>query len=565
MKEENKVSSSENAEDVVKEKAVPQTPPEEGTESLPQQEAAVPDEMAVPEPEQDVLSEPEQTETQAPQESSHKIKDILHSQKVKRRGMSTVFTAGFLAIILLLNVVVSMLGQRFPSINLDLTAQKVNTLSEDVLKALDTIKLPTTITILGAESDIRDNVLYLEYGFQYSQVAILADKMKERNPNIKVEYVDLDKNPTYASSIGEPNLNVGSVVVSTEKRNRVLQATDLFNLQTDYTTGQTNSYSMVGTALASAISQTNSERLPVIAFATGHEEIYDTTALQSVLGNANFEIKNFNILTDAVPENAQMVMLASPTKDYTAEELAKLDAFLANNTTKTDRSLLITFYPSQSELPNFSNFLKEWGIEVPRSMIVETDQSHIAQTDASYILTKTGVDSTVDFGSGTTDYGYVVMPASCPINLLFTSRDGVTTKALAASYDSTYLIDANNLTNESTKTPSTQSYTTVALAQKNMGSYKQNVIVAGSSPMFAEGIINASAYGNGTYVTDLVRYATGETDSNTGLPVTQIQMNQIDINLSQASSLILGFVFTVFIPLCVLIAGFIVYLKRRHL
>ena len=565
MKEENKVSPSENSEDVVEAKDVLQDRPEEGTEDLPQQEATESDETAVPEPEREVSPEPDQTEIQAPQESSHKIKDILHSQKVKRRGMSTVFTAGFLAIILLLNVVVSMLGERFPSINLDLTAQKVNTLSEDVLKALDTIKLPTTITILGAESDVRDNVMYSEYGFQYSQVAILADKMKERNPNIKVEYVDLDKNPTYASSIGEPNLNMGSVVVSTEKRNRVLQATDLFSLQTDYTTGQTNYYSMVGTALASAISQTNSERLPVIAFATGHEEIYDTTALQSVLGNANFEIKNFNILTDAVPENAQMVMLASPTKDYTAEELEKLDAFLANNTTKTDRSLLITFYPSQSKLPNFSNFLKEWGIEVPRSMIVETDQSHIAQTDASYILTKTGVDSTVDFGSGTTDYGYVVMPASCPINLLFTSRDGVTTKALAASYDSTYLIDANNLTNESTKAPSTQSYTTVALAQKNMGSYKQNVIVAGSSPMFAEGIINASAYGNGTYVTDLVRYATGETDSNIGLPATQIQMNQIDINLSQAASLIWGFVFTVFVPLCVLIAGLIVYLKRRHL
>lgn len=530
-------------------------------------EAAVAEDAAEneAEPEEDSLS----AEREPNKSPGHTFGSVLSSQKLRRRGISTVFTAVFLAAVILLNVVVSMLSSRFPSINLDLSAQKTNSLTQDALKVVDAVKLPTTITILGPETDVRDNVLYSGYGFNYSQVAVLSDKIKERNSNITVKYVDLDKNPTYASELGETNLTAGCVVVSTEKRHRVLQITDLFSQQTDYTTGAASTYSMVGTALASAISQVNSEKLPVIAFATGHEEIYDTTALQSVLKNASFETVSFNILTQEIPANAQMVMLASPATDYTPQELKKLDAFLENSKLAADRSLLITFYPSQEALPNLSSFLKEWGIEVPRAVVVERDQSRVAQSDASFILTKTNVDSTITLNSDSTQYDNVVMPQSSPINLLFTSRGGVTTHALAQSYDTSYLVDSGS-TEESVKNAKQQAYTTVALAQKNLSLdgtvYKQNVIVAGSSPMFAEGVINASAYGNGKYVTDLARYATGETDSNTGILVMPVQTNQVDINLSQAASVILGFgVFTVLIPLCVLAAGFVVFLKRRHL
>lgn len=510
--------------------------------------------------------EPQTDEPKKPKKKSA----LLQSQRLRRGGISTLFTAGFLAVIILLNVVVSMLGERFPSIHLDLTSNGLNTLSQEAIEIVDSVTMPTTITILGAEADVRDNVLYAGYGMQYSQVAVLTDKIKERNPKITVQYVDLDRNPTYASSIGEANLSTGSVVVSTERRHHVLQITDLFDQQVDYTTGQTASYSMVGNALASAISRTNSERVPVVAFATGHDEIYDTTALQTVLKGANFDTVSFNILTEPIPENAQMIMLATPTKDYTQDELKKLDAFLENSELKADRSLLISFYPSQDAMPNLSSFLKEWGIEVPRSMLVETNMNNVVgQADASFILARTGVDSTVDFGSDTTDYGYVLMPQASPINLLFTSRDGVTTRVLAESYDSTYVVDANT-TEESMKNPSTSAHPTLVLAQKNMQldgkTYHQNVVVAGSSAMFADGIINASVYGNGSYTADLVRYATGETENGTGIAVTPIQTNKPDINLSQAAATMWGLgVFTFLIPVCVLGLGFAVYLKRRHL
>lgn len=81
-----------------------------------------------------------------------------------------------------------------------------------------------------------------------------------------------------------------------------------------------------------------------------------------------------------------------------------------------------------------------------------------------------------------------------------------------------------------------QVYTTVALAQENLSLdgtiYEQDVIVTGSSSIFAEGVINASVYGNDKYVTDLVRHVTGGTDPNTGILVTPMQTSQMDTNFS---------------------------------
>ena len=496
------------------------------------------------------------------------IAGFFKSSRFRHGGIATAFTAGFIVVIVLLNIVVSILGDRFPSVNLDLTAGNTNTLSEDAQKVVDSVKIPTTIKILASEEDVKnDAVLSSSYGLKYSQVGILASKMQERNPNIKVEYVDLDKTPTFATNYQNDSLTAGCVVVETEKRHRVLQVTDLFNVQQDYQTGASQSYSTVDGALASAVNQTNSETLPVVAFATGHDELLDASGFKSLLAGGSFETVSFNLLTEPVPEKAQMIVLATPSTDFTAEELKKLDTFLSDSKLEASRSLFITFHPSQDALPNLSNFLREWGIEVPRAVVMETDQTKLSQNDPTYILTQTGMDSDIDFESGTTDYGYVTMPQSSPINLLFQSQDGVSTHALAASYDSSYLVDESTSANSE---PKKASYTTLALAQKymtiNNKSYQQNVVVAGSSLMFSSGYLTASTFGNGKYTLDLAKYVTGTTNNDSGVVITPVQTSVTDITLTAAASNILGIgVFTLLIPLAVLLAGVVVFLKRRHL
>ena len=485
------------------------------------------------------------------------------SHKGKYRGISLAMTAGFLAVIILLNVVVSLLGERYPSINLDLTEGHVNTLSESAAEIASNVQNPTTIYIMASEEIAKADTLLAEYGIKYSQVSTLAEKMAEKNSNISVEYIDLDQNPAFASEYKDDGLMTADVLVKTDKRYRVLAYTDLFDVQYSQT-GMT-AYSMVDSALASAVSSVNADTLPLAVFDTGHNEMLDTTLYKNMLTSSNFETQEINLLTDEIPENAQLFVLATPATDYTQDEIEKLEAFLNDDGKTTDRSLLVTFYPGQDSLPNLTSFLKEWGMDVQQAtQVIETDPNSYITSDPSYLLANQGSDITLS--RATPDYGYLLMPQSCPIQLLFDSRNGITTHVLATS-STAFPYDG---TEESIRNPQTGEQTLAALAQKTITSGDQeataNVVVLGSTFMFVDGIINSNTFGDGKYLTDLSKYVTGTEGETAAVETKQVQTSVADISMSLLQVMVFGLgVFTVLIPLIVVVIGIAVYYRRRRL
>ena len=486
------------------------------------------------------------------------------SHKGKYRGISLAMTAGFLAVIILLNVVVSLLGERYPSINLDLTEGHVNTLSESAAEIASNVQNPTTIYIMASEEIAKADTLLAEYGIKYSQVSTLAEKMAEKNSNISVEYIDLDQNPAFASEYKDDGLMTADVLVKTDKRYRVLAYTDLFDVQYSQT-GMT-AYSMVDSALASAVSSVNADTLPLAVFDTGHNEMLDTTLYKNMLTSSNFETQEINLLTDEIPENAQLFVLATPATDYTQDEIEKLEAFLNDDGKTTDRSLLVTFYPGQDSLPNLTSFLKEWGMDVQQAtQVIETDPNSYITSDPSYLLANQGSDITLS--RATPDYGYLLMPQSCPIQLLFDSRNGITTHVLATSGSTAFPYDG---TEESIRNPQTGEQTLAALAQKTITAGDQeataNVVVLGSTFMFVDGIINSNTFGDGKYLTDLSKYVTGTEGETAAVETKQVQTSVADISMSLLQVMVFGLgVFTVLIPLIVVVIGIAVYYRRRRL
>jgi ABC-2 type transport system permease protein len=525
---------------------------------------------AVDEAQQDAAPQTEPSES--PQETvqdestgkKNRFKEYTGSQKFKHGGISTAFTAGFIIVIILINVIVGVLGEKYPSINMDLTKGSTNTLSKQSLDVVAKVKMPTTIYILATEAQTKGDQLLAEYGIKYSQVGVLAQKMAEKNANIKVQYVDLDKNPTFANTYTSAKIMAGDVIVQTEKRYRVLAYTDLFDIQYSQDGSSANTYSMVDSALATALNAAISETVSVAAFDTAHSEQMDATTYKKLLGNNSFETKDVNLLTEAIPDKTQLLVLGCPTSDYTEAEIKKMDAFLSSTKIAGDRSLLITFHPNQPQMPNLSAFLKEWGIEVPQAIVVETDATKYF-SNASFILSN--VQTSLSLTGKTVDYGYFMTPQSTPVNLLFETKGSKTTYSLAKSNDTSYLVDSNTKENE---TPQKAVHNTAALSQDTVKAgdkqYKANVIALGSTMMFNPEYLSVNTYGNGKYMVDLSKYATGMTAEATSIMTTPVQTNVSDITLSAAMSTLLGLgVFTILIPLLIAIAGIFVYQKRRHL
>jgi ABC-type uncharacterized transport system involved in gliding motility auxiliary subunit len=108
--------------------------------------------------------------------------ESLQTKEVRYGGYAAVLTLAIIIGLVLLNLIV----QQF-SPQVDLTQNKLFSLSEQTLKVLEEIKSPVTIYGLW------------EPGKETKQVKEVLDKYTERNKNIRLEVVDPDKNPGFVA------------------------------------------------------------------------------------------------------------------------------------------------------------------------------------------------------------------------------------------------------------------------------------------------------------------------------------------------------------------------------
>ncbi len=492
------------------------------------------------------------------------VKKVLKSRRFKRGGMATIFTAVFVVVVILINVVVSLLSERFPSMNIDLTANQVNTLSDAAMEVAKEVENDTTIYILATDD-------WLDYannqGVPYSSLISLSDKLAEANSKIKVEQVDLEKNPTFANKYADENLSNGYVVVETDKRYRVLTIPDMFPTESNSQTGESTSYNDVDSALATAIKQVNLSEVPVVSIATGHSEAMTAAfdSLTSFFNENAFDVQQFNILTDEIPENTQILFLATPMTDYTDDELKKLDDYLSDKENDKTRTLMVSAMPGQADLPNLMGFLEEWGISYdPTSVVLESDSSRTFGNSALY-LSDVNTEDKIPDG----DYSLLVTPYSVPVTRLFDANNSVVTYTLASTSEGSYLQKTDS-EEDASETAEKKSYDTAVIARKSldssgMGAYA-NVIVLGSTYMLDPSTLTTSTFSNGTYFADLAKYATDTTETNNTVYSPRVEAGTKDMTATTNVINFLGLgVFTITIPVVILLVGLVVYIKRRHL
>lgn len=503
---------------------------------------------------------------QAQEAKKSRRKNPFAGNKFKRGGMATIMSAIFIAIILVINVVVSALSERFPSMNIDMTAQKLNTLSEQAEEIARSIEEETTIYLIGSEDAYRKDMLYTSYGLEYSQVANLADKLREVNSKIVTKFIDPDTNPDFISQYSGDNLNSGKVMVSTSKRHKVLEVTDMFALTQNSSGTGYDSYSKVDSALAAALEVVNMDKVPIVAIATGHEEMLSTgnlSAFTSALEAENFQVQEVNIMTEELPEDTQVVMIPTPTTDYTEEELNKLRAFLNDETREESVTVIATFHPTQGQLPKLAEFLEEWGVAVQPGIVVETDSSRVA-SNSSYVLADVSEEILAD-GS----YNFLVVPSSSPLEMVFYTNNDITTYPLWTTADTAYVL-TEDTTEEAAANPDTAQQTLASLSRKlvQFGNdiYTRNVIVFGSSVCFTDTVLGTNAFSDLAYITDLLKESTDTDGSAVSVIEQSVQTNTLDITATSSTITFLGLgVFTIGLPLLILIAGMVIFLKRRHL
>jgi ABC-type uncharacterized transport system involved in gliding motility auxiliary subunit len=239
----------------------------------------------------------------------------------------------------------------------DLTAARQFSLSDQTKKVLQDLKEPVKVRVFARSNDFeryRDRLD--EYTYQSKQVA--------------TEYIDPEKKPGLAQQLGVTTL--GTVVFEFKGRNE--KATS---------DGEQE--------LTNALIKVIQGRQPKVYFTQGHGE-KDTangdrggyTAITAGLTSGNFVVDKVVLAQQgAVPNDADILIIAGPKNDFLAPEIDAVKAYLG----KGGKVLLMldpVLKPDQPQPVLLQGLAKEWGIEVGDDIVLDVSgMGRLLGTDES--------------------------------------------------------------------------------------------------------------------------------------------------------------------------------------
>ena len=115
-----------------------------------------------------------------------------------------------------------------------------------------------------------------------------------------------------------------------------------------------------------------SDKNPTIYVLQGHGELGVPYDVRTQLENENYDVEDLNLVTqDAVPEDADILLISSPGRDLSEEEEAKIRDYLENS----GRAVFLMDI-TNDEVPNFESILKSYGVGLQKGLIIEKDKGH---------------------------------------------------------------------------------------------------------------------------------------------------------------------------------------------
>lgn len=474
------------------------------------------------------------------------------SKRMKNAGMSMAVTAVFLVVVVLVNIVSSLLIQRLPAI--DLTDTKLYQLSEKSIDVIENIDTDMNIIVCYDQKTLRDT----DYGKQIDE---FLKEYNRRNSRIQVRFADLLKEPELAAEYSEYGIAEGSIVFTSEYRTKIVNLNDCVEAVANATGTGYNYEAKSEQVLTSGILNVTDHALMQVTVLTGHQDLGCTDIINYLQEN-NYEIKEQNISTEEIDPSSEAVFLLAPMSDYSAEEMKKLDRYLDNDGSFGKKMFYIAAY-NQPELPSLNSFLKEWGIDIGDSLILETDSSNIYDQQG-FMYTASFTKNSLEWLEKVKNPSLPVLGYYCkPVTALWEENDNRTAKELIRTPETCILYQMETgLPTNTTK----QGYGLAVIGDrlKYEGEEERRSYVAafGSTSMFSSSETVSSNFNNKDFTVALINSLTGKQN---GVSIPSVSFSAQKLNVTQAAYQLLSIVLGILLPVLVLLAGAVMTVHRRRL
>lgn len=492
------------------------------------------------------------------------------------------------ALVILLNVIVGIVADRFP-VTLDISKDKTYTLSDQSVEIAEQVENKIEL-IIFADKDIFENP---STGVDELDTTLreFINALKQYNNysdgKVTYTYIDPSQEPQKFAAYSEYEVEAGDMLFLAGDRHKVATVYD-GSYSNDLYTMDTSSYNYTGTytfesnvekLLASNIYALSGGEEHIVQVLVGHEEDeYVVDGLKSLyeLNGYTFEkltitgSKDFN-------KDANIMLIPAPEKDYSAEEIKRVQEWVYN-AGNYGRQLMVFVSPT-ADCPNLYEFLEvEYQITVTDELIVETDYNRIQSYN--YLHTMTDIPST-EYTASAVGTAKVFTPFT---RRLTTSLPSALENDTIGSYaiplteypESAKLIKLESLGKTDSSEDATYAapegdYPLTGMIVHAIDSYNNEtqtavdgrVLVSGCSAVAYSNYLQNSNLKNEELLLGALNEMTGIENAIT---ISAKTVSTEYVTFSNATALIVGIgVFTVGLPLAVLIICLVVFVRRKNL
>lgn len=494
-----------------------------------------------------------------PQKEKGKFKKFMKSRKARHGTIAMAITALVIVMVIVLNIIIGLLVNRFPDLELDLTSNSSFALQDDTIDYVSHLDSDVTVYILMEKDTFESQGTY------FVQAQKMLNKMVSKsNGKMKVKYVDLTSNPSFTSDY--PNVDWQSssanniVLVESGKQYKVLTLADCFEYD-EQTYNYNGSYSFTGTkieqAVITAILNVTTNDKVVVDMIKGNNE-QDYSSLKTLLENNAYQVNEVSLATGDFDKDAKVAIMYAPSVDLDEKIVEKLSTWLSNDG-KYGRSLIYVPTADMGEMPNLDDFLKEWGMSIDRGYVFETDESTLVSASSPYAFTVSYGDYYKDNLKNSKIP--VVVSESHAVNI----TDENTAHALLKTTDKAGVLPIDADKSWDYKDAITGNGENVAAegVMTNEDKKSSRVVVFGSYIMFSDTIMKYNSFNNSAYFMNVINTIADKED--VGITIESKSIDNTELGITDvATQNTMLVVFVIVIPIAILVAGFVFWLRRRN-
>ena len=454
---------------------------------------------------------------------------------------SLLITAVVLALLIVLNILASVLPTSLTKY--DISAAKLYSITSNTKAVVNALTEDVTIYWI-VQADQEDDV-----------IENLLGKYESLSDHIKVVKKNPDVYPTFAQQYTDETVPNNSLVVECGDRSRYIGYDDIYLTEANmYSYSYNTSFDGEG-AITSAIDYVVNGELPQIYVLEGHGEAELPSTFSEQLERENMEVTSFSLLNvDAIPEEADCLMIYSPASDLSQEEADMLRDYVAQG-----GKLMVMAGPTEDgTLENLYSLLSDYGVSPVDGIVVEGDREHYA-FQAPFALMPDMAESDLTSSLIEERY-YPILPLSQGMTVEESSSGATVTELLTTSENSFSKLSGYDMSTYEKEDGDIDGPFAVALSVECTGGGE---IIWFSSSAFLDDMYNAYSSGaNVNLATNALSSLVGESEA---MAIRSKSLNYNYLTISESTSSLLKVMMVGVFPLLYLGIGIYVVLRRRRM